>query len=136
MTLEQRKKLAAHIQRILKVRRVSFPVANTEKGPLYLSYVKDAPDFEIVLDAVPLNMNDYDNRELKSLLEKYLFEIKTELIVPITQEIQEALVAIGAEAPTQLLKVETELQEIKDSSITQVTYNPKGKKLGRPAKSK
>lgn len=74
MTTEQRKKFSAHIQRLLKVRRVSFPIANTEKGPLSLTYTKDAQDFEIILDAVPLNMNDYDNRELKAMAEKYLFE--------------------------------------------------------------
>lgn len=121
MTLEARKKLAAHIQRILKVRRVSFLIATTDKGPLTLNYLKDAPDFEIVLDAVPLNMNDYDNRELKSLLEKYLFE-KEEV----------------TESPTHLLhnlRGGTENTPIGDMPDIIESLSEK-KKAGRPAKSK
>ncbi len=74
MTLDEQKKLAAHLQRLLKVRNVSFPIANTEKGPLSIKYIKDQAGYEIVLDAVPLSQSDYDNRELKLMLEKYLFE--------------------------------------------------------------
>lgn len=108
MTLEKRKKLAAHIQRLLKVRRVSFPIANTEKGPLSLIYTKDAPDFEIVLDAVPLSMNDYDNRELKAMVEKYLFEEE------ITTKVYKDVVTHTFVLPEE----------------------PEKKKRGRPAKSK
>lgn len=99
MTVEQRKKLAAHMQRLLKVRNISFPIANTEKGPLSLKYVKDAVDYEIVLDAVPLNMNDYDNRELKSLLEKYLFEKEEESVLIATPQFQGALTDEGGMTP-------------------------------------
>lgn len=73
MTLSESKKLAEHIMRLLKVRNVSFPIAHTEKGPMSIKYTKDQDNYEIVLDAVPLDQKAYDNRELKSILEKHLF---------------------------------------------------------------
>lgn len=74
MTLQEQGKLAEHIIRILKVRHISFPIGLTEKGNLSIKYVKDEPGYQIILDAVPLDQKDYDNRELKAMLEKYLFE--------------------------------------------------------------
>lgn len=77
MTNEQRKKLAGHIMRLLKVRSVSFPIAITDKGPFNVKYIGDA-DYEMVLDAVPLTtkhaLDDDNNIELKAVLEKYWFE--------------------------------------------------------------
>lgn len=74
MTLEQRTKLAAHIFRLLKVTDIVFPIGRTNKGNLSLQFSKDKETFEVILDAVPLSMNEYDNRELKSILTKYLFD--------------------------------------------------------------
>ncbi len=65
--------MAAHIMRILRVRYVSFPIAKTEKGDLYIKFIKDQDNYELVLDAVPLSMLEYDNRELNSLILKYLY---------------------------------------------------------------
>src|ERR1700753_1274854 len=77
MKIEEQKKLAGHIMRLLKVRSVSFPIAATDKGNLFLKYIGDQ-DFEMVLDAVPLSIkskfDDENNIELKGLLEKYWFE--------------------------------------------------------------
>lgn len=73
MTLEQTGKVVANIQRLLKVRQVSLDVARTEKGMLAIKYIKDTEDYQILLDSVPLDMKEYDNRELKLMLETYLF---------------------------------------------------------------
>lgn len=75
MNLDEQKKLAAHIMRLLKVRSVSFPIGYTDKGTLSIKYTGDA-DYEIVLDAIPLPTEsittDENNIELKAMLEKYL----------------------------------------------------------------
>lgn len=77
MTHEEQKKLAAHIIRLLKVRSVSFPIAQTDKGNFSIKYTSDQ-NYEMVLDAVPLstknNLEDDNNIELKAVLEKYWFE--------------------------------------------------------------
>lgn len=77
MNLEEQKKLANHIIRLLKVRTVSFPIGTTDKGLLSLKYTEGQEGYEIVLDAVPLStdsvVNDENNIELKGMLEKYLF---------------------------------------------------------------
>lgn len=73
MTLTETKKVAANTIRLLKVRYVQFPVAMTEKGPLTIKFYKDQEDYEIILDSVPLDLKDYDNRELKSVFEKHFF---------------------------------------------------------------
>lgn len=74
MTLAKTQKLAAHIYRLLKVKELSFPIGRTDKGDLNFRFRKDQDDYEIVLDAVPLNMSETDHTELKGLLEKYLFD--------------------------------------------------------------
>lgn len=74
MTLGQEKKLAEHIMRLVKVRQVSFPLCVTERGPLSMKYIKDQEHPEIVLDAVPLDLNEFNHKELKRLLEGYLYE--------------------------------------------------------------
>lgn len=77
MDLTDQKKLANHIIRLLKVRTVSFPIGTTDKGLLSLKYTEGQEEYEIVLDAVPLQtesiVNDENNIELKAMLEKYLF---------------------------------------------------------------
>lgn len=73
MTLSDTRKAAENIIRLLKVRYAHFPIAMTEKGPLTIKFLKDTEDYEIVLDAVPLDMKIYENRELKSVLEKTFF---------------------------------------------------------------
>lgn len=77
MTLFEQEKLAKHIQRLLKIRYVQIPIATTEKGPLSIKFTKDQEEFDLILDAVPLAINGLDNennRELKILLCKYLFD--------------------------------------------------------------
>lgn len=76
MTLNDQKRLASEIMRLLKVRYVSFPIVTTEKGPLYMKYVKDQEGYELVLDAVPLlvtGLENENNAALAHLLEKRLF---------------------------------------------------------------
>lgn len=73
MTLEQQQRLATIIFRILKVPDISIPVGLTQKGQLSLRFSKDKVDFEVLLDSVPLNEKEYDNRELKQTLEKYIY---------------------------------------------------------------
>lgn len=110
MTLQETKKLTTHIQRLLKVRHVLFPIANTEKGNFLMKFTKGNEDYDLVLDSVPLNMNDYDNRELKSMLEKYLFEKEETSIVSQSISVPEVSVE-SVEVPA-----------------------PEKKKRGRPAK--
>lgn len=74
MNLKETASFAGNIQRLLKVRNVSLPVVLTEKGWLQIKYIKDSDEYQILLDSVPLDMKEYDNRELKAMLEKYLFE--------------------------------------------------------------
>lgn len=82
MKLTESKKLAEHIMRLLKVRQVSFSLAQTEKGQLSMKYTKYVEAYELVLDAVPLATADFlkddNNRELQGLVEKYLFEPEVE----------------------------------------------------------
>ncbi len=73
MTQEDEQKLASHIMRLLKVRQVSFPIAKTVKGDLWVKYSEDTEGAVIILDAVPLDLEDFNNKELVGLLEKYLY---------------------------------------------------------------
>lgn len=77
MNLQETEKIAQDIQRLLKVRYVQLPLAMTDKGPLTMKFIKDTEGYEIVLDSVPLDMKEYNNRELKSVLEKYLYGSNT-----------------------------------------------------------
>ena len=115
MTLKEQEKLAHNIMRLLKVRYVSFPIALTEKGQMYIKYVKDTDRYQIVLDAVPLDMSEYDNKELKSVLEKYLFEDEF---------------AKEDTTPTFVLHNANGMLE---ASVEELTVP---KKIGRPSKSK
>lgn len=78
MTLEQKKKMSAHIFRLLKVTEISFPIGRTNKGNLEIKFNSNTDDFEITLDSVPLAtkdmLTDDNNIELKKLLTYYLFE--------------------------------------------------------------
>lgn len=78
MTLQDTKKLAQHIFRLLKVDEIVIPIGRTNKGNLGIAFNKNSSDFQIMLDAVPLTTNDMlrddNNIELKKMLEKYLFE--------------------------------------------------------------
>lgn len=138
MTLAQQAKLATHLQRLLKVRSVSFPVANTEKGPLYFKHIKDQEGYEIVLDAVPLSTNDYDNRELKSLLEKYLFESEEQKLYPVLpvdfSGIDMARLAEKIENGTTTVNV-SKIVDKEGNDRTEEFLN-KPKKRGRPAGAK
>lgn len=87
MTLHEAQKVAQTIMRILKVRNVKYPIATTEKGPLNIQFLKDKEEYEIVLDAVPLDMKEYDNRELKNILEKYWFTSRESYPVRIPPEL-------------------------------------------------
>lgn len=71
--MDNAQKIASNIFRLLKVNSISFPIGRTEKGGLAIRYTKDKYDWEILLDSVPLNEKEYDNRELKSVLIKYLY---------------------------------------------------------------
>lgn len=74
MDEENSLKLANHIFRLLKVNSISIPVGKTDKGDLAIKYTKDKDDYEILLDSVPQDEKQYDTRELKSILTKYLYE--------------------------------------------------------------
>lgn len=73
MTLQEQLKLAKEIMRILKVDGVAFPIARTPKGDLSAVYHQTKEEMFVTLDSVPLNEKEYDNRELKSILIKYLY---------------------------------------------------------------
>lgn len=78
MTLSEQTKFAAHIQRLLKVSSVSFPIARTEKGNLEVMFTKDQEGYTILLDAVPQKaediLNDENNIELKRAIQRYFFD--------------------------------------------------------------
>lgn len=78
MTLQETKKLAGHIFRLLKVSEIVLPIGRTNKGNLGLKFSENSSDFELYLDAVPLSTKDSlvddNNIELKKMVEKYLFE--------------------------------------------------------------
>lgn len=78
MILENNKKLAKHIFRLLKVDEIVILIGRTNRGNLGIRFSANSEDFEIYLDAVPLTtkdiLKDDNNIELKKMLEKYLFE--------------------------------------------------------------
>ena len=78
MELNNQKKLAKHIFRLLKVTDIVFTIGRTNKGNLGLRFSENSEDYEIYLDAVPLPTKDIladdNNIELKKMLEKYLFD--------------------------------------------------------------
>lgn len=78
MKLSDQEKLANHLYRLLKIDGVAFPIGRTPKGDLSIVYTKGVDGFHITLDSVPLNEKDYDNRELKAILTKYLYESPTD----------------------------------------------------------
>ncbi len=84
MTQEQETKLAGHIMRLLKVRQVSFPIARTTKGDLWIKYSQDTEGPVVILDAVPLDLEDFNNKELAGLLERYLYTGQLETIIDKT----------------------------------------------------
>lgn len=92
MTIENQKKLNAHIFRLLKVNEIVIPIGRTNKGNLGLKFQANSDDFEIMLDAVPLStknmLEDENNIELKRMLEKYLFDepIDSSHIRPLSKE--------------------------------------------------
>lgn len=71
-------KVANGVFRLLKVNSISYPIGRTEKGDLAIRYTKDKEGWEILLDSVPLNEKEIDNRELKAILMKYLYEPSTD----------------------------------------------------------
>lgn len=76
-TLNDQKKLAGHICRLLKVTEIIFPIARTHKGNLGLAFNVNNDDYVMMLDSVPLSVSnpleDENNIELKKMIEKYLF---------------------------------------------------------------
>lgn len=78
MELDNQKKLAKHIFRLLKVQEIVFPIGRTNSGNLGIKFSANNEEYEIMLDAVPLSTNsvihDENNIELKKMLEKYWFE--------------------------------------------------------------
>lgn len=85
MTLQNQKKLANHICRLLKVPDIIIPIGRTSKGNLGLRFSTNQEEYEMYLDAIPLStkdiLNDENNIELKKMLEKYLFEQTQQFIV-------------------------------------------------------
>lgn len=73
MIFERESKLLAHIYRLLKVNEIALAIGRTNKGMLELKWTKDKTDFEILLDAVPLDPSVIENKELKQMLIKYLW---------------------------------------------------------------
>lgn len=78
MTIQNQKKFANHVFRLLKVSEIVVPIGRTNKGNLGVKFTSGNEDFEVYLDAVPLPikdaLNDDNNIELKKVIEKYLFE--------------------------------------------------------------
>lgn len=139
MNLEQTKKLAQHIFRLLKVNEMVFPIGRTNKGNLGLKFSNNTEDFDIMLDAVPLStkdmLNDDNNIELKRMIEKYwLGEVRqtfypTELhLHPNNIEEFEKIVDNGTEYRTA--------SKVVDRAGNDVTDKVLGKKRGRPVGSK
>lgn len=80
MTLEQHKKVAENTMRLLKVRYVSYLLAKTEKGDIWVKFTKDQDNYDLILDAVPLDLKDFNNSQFKKLVEKYWFEQPSGLV--------------------------------------------------------
>lgn len=127
MTLENTRKLAKHICRLLKVSEVNFPIGRTPKGNLGLVFNENNDEYAIMLDSVPLStasiIDDENNIELKKMIDKYLFEQEKEMV--------HIGVDYGFSVPAH------EREEIGDdiSEVSQI--NPtEPKKRGRPAGSK
>lgn len=78
MTLSDQKKLAKHICRLLRVTEITFPIARTHKGNLGLAFNVNNDDYVMMLDSVPLSVDnsieDDNNIELKKMIEKYMFD--------------------------------------------------------------
>jgi hypothetical protein len=81
MELQDQKKLAQHIFRLLKVTEITFTIGRTNKGNLSIKFSANNDDYEMMLDAVPLTTKslteDENNIELKRMLEKYWFDTST-----------------------------------------------------------
>lgn len=77
MTLTDQKKLAKHICRLLRVTEITFPIARTHKGNLGFAFNVNNDDYVMMLDSVPLSVDnsleDDNNIELKKMIEKYMF---------------------------------------------------------------
>lgn len=74
MKFLDQQKLVNNLYRLLKIEGIAFPIGRTPKGDLSIVYTKDGEGFHITLDSVPLNEKDSDNKELKAILTKYLYE--------------------------------------------------------------
>ncbi len=73
-TFEKQQKKMEHLMRLLKVNQLALPVFSTPLGPLEVRFTKDSIDFEVLLDAVPIDMEQDRNKELKERLRRDLFD--------------------------------------------------------------
>lgn len=135
MTLQEQQKLANHIFRILKVTDISFPIGRTNKGQLEIKFTKDKEDFEIILDAVPLNEKDYDNRELKSIVNKYLFDSEDWPQYNIQSKLKELEELVDDGTMTVVVN-SIRKSDFNGNLGEDVTEKMLGKKRGRPVGSK
>ncbi len=153
MELQNQKKLAGHIFRLLKVNEIIIPIGRTNKGNLGIKFSQNSEDYEIMLDSIPLSVKDFlqddNNIELKKMLDKYLFDAHfkwTGTIQPQNQPEDTIMVPLTTrddwdnlkmpDAPTRLLhnlngKTETTPIEEMDKVIAQMP-----KRRGRPAGAK
>lgn len=78
MTLQNTKKLANHICRLLKVSDIIIPIGRTSKGNFGLRFSANQEEYEMYLDAIPLStksiIDDDNNIELKKMVERYVFD--------------------------------------------------------------
>lgn len=150
MTIEQQKKLNAHIFRLLKVTEIVIPIGRTNKGNLGLKFTQNDDDFEIFLDAVPLSVKDMladdNNIELKKILTKYLFQTESPTYIPSTKKKSGDFVGKKGDSELDQLKdiVDDSTTHVNVGKITDAAGNdrtdellrPAPKKRGRPAKAK
>lgn len=141
MTIENTKKLAAHIIRLLKVDEIVFPIARTSKGNFGIRFGKNTDEYEMYLDSIPLSikniLEDENNIELKRMLDKYLFEHKAcagERVYTDSMKINLEQIADLVDDSTTIVNV----GKIVDANGNDRTdeFLPPMKKRGRPVGSK
>lgn len=139
MTLNNHKKFAQHILRLLKVQEVIFPIARTSKGNFGLRFSSSSEDFEMYLDAVPLStkdmLNDENNIELKKMIERYMFSEEQLLYkgVPIVKDEPINRVMI---VPLPKRSFDRHIKNIETQEVVSDMVPIMAKKRGRPAGSK
>lgn len=133
MTLSDQKKLAKHICRLLRVTEITFPIARTHKGNLGLAFNVNNDDYVMMLDSVPLSVDnsleDDNNIELKKMIEKYMFDNETTLVYKYRE------VGMTTGEMPEMRTVATKTLEDSEPVVSD-TVTITAKKRGRPAGTK